>query len=759
MNTPLLLDNLVAWSAQVFILVMAAATATFALRAARPRLYFWQAILAAVVILPLTALWNRPTIVPVEYVLSAAPAPTAVSLNPPAAAPAWRMEPVLGLLALGAALRLLWIAGGLLRLARIRRTAQTLHKPPVAFRGNIRWYVSDQISGPVTFGWLRPSILLPAPVQELPPGMLEAIASHELCHVDRGDWLFVMGEELIRSLLWFHPAVWFVLSQIQLAREQVVDQEVVRTTRDRAGYLDALMAVAAQKLQPDVAPAPLFLKKRQLAVRVAALLKETSMSASRFTAQVAGAASFAVLGLCVALWFFPMKSSAQVAQDDPGITVEPGAALAHRAPVRYPAGTIATGDVLLEISLNAKGEVADARVVSGPDDLRKAALSSVLEWHYLADTAPPSLVRATIHFGQRATVTVASAGLTAPPPPPPPPPPPTPPPPPGAAGAAGGRGGRGLVAPAPPPPPPAPPELSQVQRIEFVGLSPELQQRVQNRLTVRESDTIRAADFTRVRGEVQQIDEHLILSMRLAGPYDAQRSDVILQIALPAGGGGPLLPYAAPLLPVAPALPPGVYRIGGGVSAPVPVSRTEPEYSEEARAAKWQGTVLLQVVVNENGVPQNIAVIRPLGLGLDQKAIEAVQKWRFQPGVKDDKPVPVVANIEVSFRLLNPPAQAAAAGGQETVTVGSGVMDGRLIQRVPPVYPASAKTARIQGPVQLNVLIGTDGKVQNASVASGPALLAQAAIEAVSQWVYQPYKLNGQPVAVMSTVVVNFVLQ
>jgi len=96
----------------------------------------------------------------------------------------------------------------------------------------------------------------------------------------------------------------------------------------------------------------------------------------------------------------------------------------------------------------------------------------------------------------------------------------------------------------------------------------------------------------------------------------------------------------------------GVYKIGGGVSAPVPVYRPEPEYSEEARKAKWQGSVLLAIVVDENGLPQDVRVIRSVGLGLDQKAIEAVQKWRFKPGQKDGKPVPVSANIEVNFRLL-----------------------------------------------------------------------------------------------------------
>lgn len=96
----------------------------------------------------------------------------------------------------------------------------------------------------------------------------------------------------------------------------------------------------------------------------------------------------------------------------------------------------------------------------------------------------------------------------------------------------------------------------------------------------------------------------------------------------------------------------GVYRIGGGVSAPSLIYKVEPEYSEEARKAKHQGTVLLAVVVDASGAPQNIRVVRAIGLGLDEKAIEAVNKWRFKPGLKDGKPVAVAANIEVNFRLL-----------------------------------------------------------------------------------------------------------
>ncbi|MEO8099352.1 MAG: energy transducer TonB [Acidobacteriota bacterium] len=96
----------------------------------------------------------------------------------------------------------------------------------------------------------------------------------------------------------------------------------------------------------------------------------------------------------------------------------------------------------------------------------------------------------------------------------------------------------------------------------------------------------------------------------------------------------------------------GAYKIGGGVSQPIPISKPEPEYSEEARKAKHQGSVYLSVIVDEKGVPQDIKVTRKLGLGLDEKAIEAVMKWRFKPGMKDGKAVRVLATIEVTFHLL-----------------------------------------------------------------------------------------------------------
>ncbi len=96
----------------------------------------------------------------------------------------------------------------------------------------------------------------------------------------------------------------------------------------------------------------------------------------------------------------------------------------------------------------------------------------------------------------------------------------------------------------------------------------------------------------------------------------------------------------------------GVYRAGNGVSQPKLISKVEPEYSEEARKAKFQGVVVLQIVVDAKGNAVNPKVMKSLGLGLDEKAMEAVRQWKFTPGFKDGKPVAVAATVEVNFRLL-----------------------------------------------------------------------------------------------------------
>jgi TonB family protein len=96
----------------------------------------------------------------------------------------------------------------------------------------------------------------------------------------------------------------------------------------------------------------------------------------------------------------------------------------------------------------------------------------------------------------------------------------------------------------------------------------------------------------------------------------------------------------------------GIFVVGNGTTAPTVITQVEPEYSEEARKAKYSGAVMLSIVVDTSGRAEDIKVVRSLGMGLDEKAVEAVQKWRFRPGTNKGVAVRVRAQILVNFRLL-----------------------------------------------------------------------------------------------------------
>jgi len=132
-------------------------------------------------------------------------------------------------------------------------------------------------------------------------------------------------------------------------------------------------------------------------------------------------------------------------------------------------------------------------------------------------------------------------------------------------------------------------------------------------------------------------------SFRLASARDAVyaelRSTVKPVATPPAGQTAANDPY------------PGAYRVGGGVSPPKAIYAPDPQYSKQARAAHVEGRVVLWLIVDADGLPQEIKVQRAQGMGLDEEAIKAVQQWRFQPAMKDGKPVPVMINVEVNFRL------------------------------------------------------------------------------------------------------------
>src|SRR4029078_9338650 len=132
---------------------------------------------------------------------------------------------------------------------------------------------SRDVLSAVTFGVREPTILVPASLPAAPESQQHAVVVHELHHVKRRDWLWVLGEETIRTVLWCHPAVWYALGEAQLAREEAVDRETVAALGNRRSYLAALLAAADPAPAAALGFGPQFYRRHQLKIRVRRLLQ------------------------------------------------------------------------------------------------------------------------------------------------------------------------------------------------------------------------------------------------------------------------------------------------------------------------------------------------------------------------------------------------------------------------------------------------------------------------------------------------------
>lgn len=256
------------------------------------RLRYWQALLGISLVLPLlpTLMMPRPENslriaghLVVEVVADAVPSDQTGDTS------AW-LTAAVATVGFGFAIRL---ALGLAALTRLRRRALTLDPLPVSIRTaqsrigcSALFMVSEHTTVPVTFGWLRPVVLLPRSFLELSPESQEAIICHELLHVRRRHWPVALAEELIRAALWFHPGVWILLGRIALAREQVVDADVVNATGRRRSYLEGLWHMARGASVAPAAPAIALLNRSHLKERVALLIQEVAMSRTHVTVAV-----------------------------------------------------------------------------------------------------------------------------------------------------------------------------------------------------------------------------------------------------------------------------------------------------------------------------------------------------------------------------------------------------------------------------------------------------------------------------------------
>jgi TonB family protein len=154
----------------------------------------------------------------------------------------------------------------------------------------------------------------------------------------------------------------------------------------------------------------------------------------------------------------------------------------------------------------------------------------------------------------------------------------------------------------------------------------------------------------------------------------------------------------------------GVSRQARDTQQPRVISKTEPEYSEEARRADVNATIVLSLVVNEIGEPEDVRVERGAGFGLDERAVQCIQTWRFEPGTKDGKPFKAAIHVEVSFNLMTKGRQNQRAS--LTFTLPSGAARPELIKGAIPASPDAAGAALLR----VRLTVGQDGKAKNLDI-------------------------------------------
>ena len=391
MNPDLILQNLLLWSLQTAILSASALLIRWlaALRAPRAKLTYWQIALAAGLLLPVIRPWKQDfssANIEIRSVISASPGAASANML-------HFSGPLIALLliAAGVIARLTWLGFGTWRLSRYRRTSQPLEPAPTpapANRAELR--VSPDISGPATFGFFKPVVLLPPGFTTLQATVREAILRHELMHVQRRDWLYTLAEELICALFWFHPAIWWLVSEIRLAREEVVDFEVIAATGRREQYIDALIAVAAAPPAPILSLAPPFLRTNRMKQRIVAILKEVPVSKTKRIFTLAAGVSMLSLSAWIVASALPLHA-APPAQSAPerrpirvGGAVQQSNLVSQVTPAYPPEAKAARiqGTVRLEATISEEGTVANLVVLSGPDELIESALTAVRQWVY-----------------------------------------------------------------------------------------------------------------------------------------------------------------------------------------------------------------------------------------------------------------------------------------------------------------------------------------------------------------------------------------
>jgi TonB family protein len=647
------LTNLFRWCLQVALLTLAGAAFLRILRVDAPvlRHAFWRSLLLLSIVLPFVQPWQAsflfvPT--PVEPLLLVPPDGIFTTVTAGSPSELTRLmilvrrnwPSLVGyVLVAGAAARFLWLAVGILRLRGLRHAGQPAlpaagHEEIVALvRAGAEIRYVSRLGQPVTFGLFRPFVLLPDSFPTLQPPVQRAVLAHELWHVRRRDWAWVLVEETVRAALWFNPALWWLVSQVQSSREEVVDELTVQVTNARKTYLEALLTFADQ---PTLFPAAPFARRRHLFHRMLLISREAVMSSRRIVIS-----SIAALAVVVGTgWsgasMFPLLASTVQAGQTPPRDRRPGEAGPETAGERELKEAIAankaTKDTYFQLAslqdargarLEAEATYEIIRRMYSTDlgvlsDLggayaksgRRTEALDVLESVAALDPSNPQRHQLVAVFyweiafkDNTLTPDQRSAYLKA-----------------------------GIAA-----------------TDKALNVSPDYVEALTYKNILLRMQANMEADPATRQALISEAD---VLRTRAIALQKARSSSTQMEF-VPAGTPGapppppPPPPPPAQLEPVDGVMP---IRVGGDIKPPLKTRDVKPIYPEEALAARVQGVVIIEAVIDTAGTVATARVLRGVPM-LDEAALQSVKQWTFTPTLLNGAPVPVVMTVTVNFTM------------------------------------------------------------------------------------------------------------
>ena len=481
----------------------------------------------------------------------------------------------------------------------------------------VRLMHSALVQAPTVIGWLRPVVLIPAScLTGLSTMQIEAVLAHELAHIRRHDYLVSVLQSVIETLLFYHPAVWWVSKQVRRERECCCDEMAVAVGGDRLAYARALSLLEERRsFYPEVA---LGANGGVLKMRIKRLL------GCKEDAAVSQFAAFTVLALIVAL----------------------------------------AGSYVVTVARAESGAVSHAARAASPMDLEPAAPLNTL---IAAPAVREYRFKGPIEFAQAAAPVAPPAPLepvlNAPPPPPPPPIEPTAPPP--AVLAAPGGPVRvsaavvaGMALSKPDPVYPAEAKAAHVQGAVILHAIISKQGAIEKLEVISGNGML-------VNSARDAVSQWTYKPYLLNGQPVEVETSITVNYTF-----GDSTNVVGPVPPADEASN-GVRQVGGGVTGPVVIYQPEPEFTKEAKKAKVQGVVTVSLVVDEHGQPQNVHIVRGMGIGPDgrpdpklkkaarkaadgmnQSAVDAVKQYKFKPAMENGRPVAVYLNVEVNFEIF-----------------------------------------------------------------------------------------------------------